>query len=105
MPDLSLTEWLLAIVAAMGIGVAKAGFAGVSRGTTPRAGSNLAGSAPGELAPALSLSPIVPLKQPVDRANSAKTSRRTARSRCTHCAVRIHREFLVERATRGVTKW
>jgi hypothetical protein len=30
MPDLSLTQWLLAIVAAMGIGVAKAGFAGVS---------------------------------------------------------------------------
>jgi uncharacterized membrane protein YfcA len=30
MPDLSLAEWLLAIVAAMGIGIAKAGFAGVS---------------------------------------------------------------------------
>ena len=30
MPPLTLTEWLLAIVAAMGIGIAKAGFAGVS---------------------------------------------------------------------------
>ncbi len=30
MPDLSLTEWLLAVLAAVGIGVAKAGFAGVS---------------------------------------------------------------------------
>ena len=30
MPDLSFAQWLLAIVAAIGIGVAKAGFAGVS---------------------------------------------------------------------------
>lgn len=30
MPDLSLTQWLLAILAATGIGVAKSGFSGVS---------------------------------------------------------------------------
>jgi uncharacterized membrane protein YfcA len=30
MPDLSLSQWLLAIVAAMGIGIGKSGFAGVS---------------------------------------------------------------------------
>jgi uncharacterized membrane protein YfcA len=30
MPDLSLSQWLLAVVAAIGIGIAKAGFAGVS---------------------------------------------------------------------------
>jgi uncharacterized membrane protein YfcA len=30
MPDLSVTHWLLAAIAAVGIGVAKAGFAGVS---------------------------------------------------------------------------
>jgi len=30
MPDISLTQWLLAIVAGIGVGVAKSGFAGVS---------------------------------------------------------------------------
>jgi uncharacterized protein len=30
MPDLTLSQWLLAILAAMGIGIGKAGFAGVS---------------------------------------------------------------------------
>ena len=57
MPELSLTDWLLAIVAGLGVGISKSGFAGVSLvhvdGASPEVRRVLVARLPGRAAPAV----------------------------------------------------